>query len=202
MEEMDLKKKFNNIIDNRDFRNLNQNKKQKLNSIETTISQDQEGNVSKSSTAKATSKLKEPPFIKLYLHDIILLKDLPSSCSSILYELMKLTTWENKIVLNSSIKKDIMAKLEIKTSTLNNTLSQFVKKKILYRLDVGVYMPNPYLFARGEYVDIHQLRLVVDYSVSNESKNIRLEVNGELIGEDEFIEEYEKNEETGEAKVK
>jgi hypothetical protein len=126
---------------------------------------------------------KEPPFIKLYLNDIVLLKNLPSSYSSILYELMKLMTWDNKIVLNSSIKKNIMAALNIKTSTLNNTLSQFVKKKILYRLDVGVYMPNPYLFARGDYSDINQLRLIIDYIPKTGDRNISVEVDGVLIEE-------------------
>lgn len=162
-----------NLISNQDFEDSDTQQIENDTVITTTTNAD----------INSVEDIKEPPFIKLYLNDIVLLKNLPSSCSSILYELMKLMTWDNKIVLNSSIKKNIMAALNIKTSTLNNTLSQFVKKKILYRLDVGIYMPNPYLFARGDYSDINQLRLIIDYAPKTGDRNISVEVDGKLIEE-------------------
>ena len=120
----------------------------------------------------------EPKFVKFYIDDLILINNLPTKSSAVLWELVKNTTYENKIILNGSIKKDICAKLNIKMPTLNNTLSSFVKKEILYRLDTGVYMPNPYLFARGKWEDIHELRMVVKYKQSGE-KSINLEIDGQ-----------------------
>ena len=120
----------------------------------------------------------EPKFVKFYIDDLILINNLPTKSSAVLWELVKNTTYENKIILNGSIKKDICAKLNIKMPTLNNTLSSFVKKEILYRLDTGVYMPNPYLFARGKWEDIHELRMVVQYKQNGE-KSINLEIDGE-----------------------
>lgn len=120
----------------------------------------------------------EPKYVKFYIDDLILINNLPTKSSAVLWELVKNTTYENKIILNGSIKKDICAKLNIKMPTLNNTLSSFVKKEILYRLDTGVYMPNPYLFARGKWEDIHELRMVVKYKQNGE-KSINLEIDGQ-----------------------
>ena len=120
----------------------------------------------------------EPKYVKFYIDDLILINNLPTKSSAVLWELVKNTTYEHKIILNGSIKKDICAKLNIKMPTLNNTLSSFVKKEILYRLDTGVYMPNPYLFARGKWEDIHELRMVVKYKQNGE-KSINLEIDGQ-----------------------
>lgn len=120
----------------------------------------------------------EPKYVKFYIDDLILINNLPTKSSAVLWELVRNTTYENKIILNGSIKKDICEKLNIKMPTLNNTLSSFVKKEILYRLDTGVYMPNPYLFARGKWEDIHELRMVVKYKQNGE-KSINLEIDGQ-----------------------
>lgn len=119
----------------------------------------------------------EPQYVKFYIDDLILINELPTKSSSILWELVKLTAWGNKIILNGAIKKDICARLDIKMSTLNNALSNFVKKEILYRLDTGIYMPNPYLFARGDWEYIDDLRLIVDYKPDGK-KSVELEING------------------------
>ena len=48
--------------------------------------------------------------------------------------------------------------------TINNALSDFVRTKILYRIETGVYRFNPYLFGKGDWQDISRLRLTIDYS--------------------------------------
>lgn len=123
------------------------------------------------------TKGQEPRFVKVYLDDLLLLKDLPTKSSAILWELIKNTTYENKIILNGSIKKEIISRLDIKISTLNNALSRFTKAEILYRLDTGIYMPNPYLFARGKWEDVQDLRMIVDYKSGK--REIQIEINGE-----------------------
>lgn len=119
----------------------------------------------------------EPPFIKLYIDDLILLNDLPTKSSAILWELLKNMSYDNEIALNSYRKKKIIENLDIKMSTLNNALSSFVKKEILYRVGSGTYIPNPYLFARGSWEDISDLRMIVNYKAGK--KEIQLEINGQ-----------------------
>lgn len=123
------------------------------------------------------SKGTEPSFVKLYLNDLMLLNDLPTKATGLLWELMKVMSYENKIILNGAIKKQIAATLDIKMPTLNNTLSSFVKKEILYRIDTGIYTPNPYLFAKGNWSDIKELRMNVTYTPAGE-KLITSEANG------------------------
>lgn len=107
---------------------------------------------------------KEPDFIKLYLKDLVMLNDIPKWVSGILFELLKRMEWSNnEIVLNSSIKKRIALELNITAQTIDNALGKFVKKNILKRLDSGIYQANPFLFGRGSWENIRQIRLSVTY---------------------------------------
>lgn len=135
------------------------------------------------------STAKEPPFIKLYIDDLILLNNLPTSSSNILWELISGLTYSNQIILNSSLKKRICAKLDIKMQTLDNALTKFVKKEILYRVEKGIFLPNPYLFAKGSWSEVKELRMIVDYS-GNERK-VKCEVNNEAAFDTYTLEEQE-----------
>ena len=111
----------------------------------------------------------EPQYIKLYLQDILYLSDLPKHHEKILFELLKRATYAGEkygmeITLNAGIKKRIAENLGIKNiRSINNTLSDLVKGKILFRADIGVYTLNPYLFGKGDWQDISRLRLEINY---------------------------------------
>lgn len=120
---------------------------------------------------------KEPAFIKLYLDDLILINNLPTSSSNILWELVKGITYDNEIMLNSSVKKRICARLDIKMQTLDNALTKFVKKQILFRVEKGIFLPNPYLFAKGSWNEVKELRMVINYT--EKGKTVQAEINGE-----------------------
>jgi hypothetical protein len=120
---------------------------------------------------------KEPDFVKLYLNDLVLLKEVPQWVSGILYSLLKHMNYQNEIVLNSSIKKRIAADLGIIPKTIDNALVTFVKKSILMRQEVGVYKANPYLFGKGDWNNIRKIRLQVEYG--NDVRDIQAEVTKE-----------------------
>ena len=106
---------------------------------------------------------REPNFVKLYIDDLILLKDIPQWVSNVLYSLLKHMNYQNEIILNSTIKRRIAADLDIVPKTIDNSLVTFVKKGIFTRQDVGVYKANPYLFGKGEWKDIHKIRVKIGY---------------------------------------
>ena len=114
----------------------------------------------------------EPPYIKLYLHDILFLSDLPKAHDKILLSLLKKATWANAeygmiVTLSAGIKRIMVNELGFKTPrTINNALSDFVKADILKRLETGVYQLNPYLFGRGDWQDIKKLRMTIDYTIN------------------------------------
>jgi len=102
----------------------------------------------------------EPPFVKLYLDDIIMLSDLPKSCSDVLFSLIQSSmTYGNKLLINNHVKKEIQSQLGYKTTqSVANAISKFVKKDILIRVDTGTYKLNPNLFAMGAWKNIQKLR--------------------------------------------
>lgn len=115
----------------------------------------------------------EPPFIKLYLQDILYLKDLPKAHNSVLLALLKRASWANEgmeISLTAGTKRLMLKELNLKNiRTINNALSDFVKTEILYRIETGVYRFNPYLFGKGDWQDISKLRLTIDYSLNGKT---------------------------------
>lgn len=100
----------------------------------------------------------EPPYVKLYLDDLIKLNDLPKSSSAILYEFVRKMNYDGFIVINASIKRMIGADLGVKEQSISNAISTFVKKDIMHRFDKGVYILNPSLFAKGKWTDVRKLR--------------------------------------------
>lgn len=109
----------------------------------------------------------EPQFIKLYLQDVLYLSDLPKHHENILWELLQRVTYAGEgmeIALNASVKRKIMERLGLQNiRSINNALTDLVKGKILYRVDAGLYRPNPYLFGKGDWQDIARLRLEISY---------------------------------------
>lgn len=109
-------------------------------------------------------KAGEPDFLKIYFEDIMYFVGLPMSQSSILFRLMKQIDYDGRIILNSSIKKQIAEELKIKAGTIDGALTSLVKKKILQREDKGIYLANPFLMGRGKWQDIVKIRLEIGYS--------------------------------------
>lgn len=137
-------------------------------SVETLVMNNQGEMVSKKAN-KVLSWGAEPSYIKLYLQDILYLSDMPTKHSAILYELLKRSSYAGdkdgmQVIVNASLKRRIKETLGFKNmSSVNNAITDFVKGKILYRVDVGMYNFNPFLFGKGDWQDISRLRLEVNY---------------------------------------
>lgn len=114
------------------------------------------------STTKVKSfKGDEPSFIKLYLDDISYLYELPKAASELMMELLNYVTYgTQEIVLNKVIKDRISTKTGLAIQTINNRLVELVKKGVLSRNEDerGIFTLNPYLFGKGEWKDIKELR--------------------------------------------
>ena len=111
----------------------------------------------------------EPDYVKLYLADIGILTGLPGAASSILHELLKLMDYKNRIVLNASVKREIAKELNISTKTIDNALGSLLKQNVLIRKDIGLFLGNPQLFGKGEWKNIRELRLTVQYTERGKS---------------------------------
>jgi hypothetical protein len=99
-------------------------------------------------------QVKEPTFVKLYISDIELLYRLPTNSGNILYELLSYMNYEGEITINKLMKERICKKLEIKNiGSISNHLTELVQKDIFKRIGQGVYLANPYLFAKGKWTE-------------------------------------------------
>ena len=103
----------------------------------------------------------EPAYIKLYLQDIAYLHGLPITASDILTELLRYVTYgTQEIILNAPIKRRIAEATGMAVKTVDNRLQELVKKGIIDRVGAGIFVLNPYLFGKGDWKTIMELRNV------------------------------------------
>lgn len=118
---------------------------------------------------------KEPDYVKLYLKDIVALNDLPKGLDRVINVLLKTMSYDNMIILNSFIKKQMTAELGYKTvQILNNNINKLVNAEILFRKGTGTYQVNALYFGRGNWNDIQEIRLQQRYS--KEGKDFKAEI--------------------------
>jgi len=114
---------------------------------------------------------REPDYIKLYLNTLLTFKDLPKQMSAVLFELIKRMTFADPedehggqlIYLNTFSKQQIIDKLGIKMTTLDQYLTILKKSGILKSVGLGTLQANPNMFGRGEWADIKNIRAKFDF---------------------------------------
>jgi len=108
----------------------------------------------------------EPAYVKLYLQDTGRFSLLKKGTEHQFKELLKYLSYnDNRIYLNSTIRKEIAEKLNVKEQTFNNGLNELKNHQLLIHLNKNVYMANTLYFAKGEWSKIKKHR-----------KNIGIEV--------------------------
>jgi len=81
---------------------------------------------------------KEPDFIKLYLDNILMINNLPNGIQKCLNVLLKRMGYDNIVVLNAYIKKQMAEELGYKTvQSLNNNINKLVGQNIMIRKGTG-----------------------------------------------------------------
>ena len=153
----------------------------KITRSNTTTTIDSNGEVSSQTRSFTIQYPQEPPFIKLYLHDVCYFQDMPRSYSNVLYELFKRMSyagdptgdedWEKDtgscgmiVYLNSEMKRSIMKNIGITSmQSLNNILTNLTKGKLLLNIGRGTFRLNPHLFGRGDWKNIVKLQMTLTY---------------------------------------
>lgn len=148
-------------------------------SSETIITKDLTTQEATHLTEKTTRTVKvasEDAYIKVYLKDISMLHGLAPQQNLFLYELFNMASWNtNEIQLSVGKKKQLVDKLNTSMQTLNNAISKLVKKDILIKQDTGLYTLNPFLFGKGDWNSVRNLRLTIGYDFLTGEKTIEAE---------------------------
>lgn len=113
---------------------------------------------------------KEPPHVKIYLEDIAKINDLPPTASKVLNLLVQNMGYNNMVPMLKPFKEAICNSLDIKMNTLEKIVSLLKEKHILHVFSRGLYILDPYLFAKGRWEDIKNLRLIIEYDTNGNRK--------------------------------
>lgn len=143
-------------------------------SVEQSVT-DEHGTIKTKRVNRVISHGEEPPYVKLYLKDLMYMSDMPKGYSALVYALLKRVSYAGDedgmcVTLVPRTKKAICQELGWeKTSSLDNALQRLLKGRILFRVDRGIYRMNPYLFGKGEWQDVDRIRLEVSYSLEGKT---------------------------------
>lgn len=129
----------------------------------------------------------EPPYVKVYIDCVLMIKGLPKGLSNILLELLKHMTFADNtvqggqvIALNAYLKRQIANNLGVSVKRVEQGITEFVKKDIMKRIAVGTYQVNPNMFGKGEWGDIKKIRDI--YATIDFKKR---EIVAEIVNEEE-----------------
>ena len=112
----------------------------------------------------------EPPYIKLYIADILYLSDMPRRYEALTLALLKRVSYAGDdqglcVTINKFTKDSICKEIDWKNPvSVDNGIQVLMKGNILYRVARGTYRFNPFLFGRGNWADIKALRMEINYS--------------------------------------
>ena len=166
----------------------------------TTIIRDQNGELETEETRIKYRPDSEPEYVKLYLGTILYLKSLPKGYNPILLAFLKRMSYASngqKIYVNASMKREIASEISSSLSYVNNALTDFVKGKLMFRIDTGTYQFNPQFFGKGEWKDIEKIHTTITFSPEGTDfateiiKQDKITANKKIITRESSIEELE-----------
>lgn len=123
------------------------------------------GEISEQETKRVIKIPREEDYVKIYIKHINYLNNLPNGLDEIIYALLKKINYQNQIVINSAIKRQIANELGKTFNTINQYITKLVKNDILIRVDTGIYYLNPIFYGKGSWKEILELRKELEISI-------------------------------------
>ena len=112
----------------------------------------------------------EPDYIKLYVSAALEFNNVSCSNAPLMAELLKYVTYADDneyggqmIFLNYSLKKKICEKLKYAEVTFRKNLQKLCDGKMIRKVDRDTYQLNPYIFGKGDWNSIKNLRASFDW---------------------------------------
>lgn len=132
---------------------------------------DKTGEVKGMETVYVSSPRREPPYVKVYLGDLALLRTLPLYCWPVLLWLLQKAPYATQapyFEIGSPTRAYIGEEMGIRSSSVNHAIADLVKHGAILRVRRGLYQLNPQLFGRGEWKEIAKLRAAVGRNATDE----------------------------------
>jgi hypothetical protein len=116
------------------------------------------GEVTRESMVQSTGFMSEPPYIKMYLDDLSQILDIPSGPRAVLDLMLLKLDYEGYITLSTRYRRQMAETLGIQDQSLRNCINRLVKSNIISNSGRGEYQVNPFLFARGDWKRVCEMR--------------------------------------------
>lgn len=111
-----------------------------------------------------TKLIPEPPFVKMYLDDICNLMVCSDPSRKLLSCLLSHMDYENRVVLIKETKEIISKCSGMTLSHISKSISELKSKSVLIPIGRAYYLVNPKYFGKGQWLNIHELRLSIVYN--------------------------------------
>ncbi|MGH1431654.1 MAG: replication/maintenance protein RepL [Neptuniibacter sp.] len=98
----------------------------------------------------------EDKFVKFYVNDLSGLAGV--SATGLLYQLLARMEYNGMVSLSVVDRKVIAAELGVIPGVVNNQLQKLKKKDVIRSFDKGVFIINPFMFARGAWSQVEKRR--------------------------------------------
>ena len=111
----------------------------------------------------------EPDYIKLYFNAVLEFNKVSSVVTPLVTELLKYMTYADDkdggqmIYLNATLKRKICKNLEIAEITYRTNMKKLCQGKIIRKVERDTYQFNPYIFGKGDWTNIKDLRASFDW---------------------------------------
>lgn len=130
--------------------------------VRTLVSVDEKtGEVKWMDTVYISGPQREPPYVKIYLDSLGLLREVPLYCWPVLLWLLQkapYATQDPYFEIGSPTRAYIAEETGVKISSVNHAVADLVKHGAILRARRGLYQLNPQFFGRGEWKEIAKLR--------------------------------------------
>lgn len=146
-------------------------KKVKVEQTSSNTVRDKEGNIihHEEDVVFTSVKNSQPHYFQTYFDDSDALNCLTKQENNVIRKFVDLADFESSIIhLNASLKKQIVENLGIVFKTLDNIIQSLKAKQVLFHLDEGVFLLNPFYFGKGSWDDQLQLRKAIKVTKKND----------------------------------
>lgn len=130
---------------------------------------------------------KTSDFVMTFTKDLGYMKDLSRGEILVMFGLLQVVNQDNEVILNPSIKKRIATSYDLKINSINQLISNLVKKQMILKTEErGIYKLNTYLFGKGNWSNIKKQRMYTEWDFKHLTK--KTVVEQDYLNEDEILE--------------
>lgn len=156
---------------------MKEKKRQITSFTESTIINETTGEVISSRETHTLKIPGEPNFVKLYIDAVMYISDIPTGVSKIMLCILKRLPYadskEQGIQINKYVRTRIAEELGVTEEYVKKSIMALVKGHLLIHDDTTKrscnYKVNPYVFGKGEWKDIEELRLNVKFNAEGKT---------------------------------